>query len=66
MKGKAGSKGGSQPESPASARSSSVDLAQFGVRTPGPTHSIHRCVSPACSVGGFFQTEGVTEEVKFK
>ncbi len=66
MEGKASSRGHSRPESPVSAGSSSVILAQFDVRTPSPTHSVHGRVSPARSVGGFSQTEGMSEKMRFK
>ncbi len=59
MEDKAGSRGDSRPESPAS------DLTQLGVRAPSPTHSVHGCVSPPCSVGGSSQAEGMYE-IKFK
>ncbi len=36
------------------------------MRTPSPTHSVHERVNPARSVGGFSQTESMSEEMKFK
>ncbi len=66
MENKAGIRGDSQPESPASAGSGSVDLTQFDVRTTSPTHSVQGHVSPARSVGGFSQTEGMSEKMRFK
>ncbi len=66
MKGKAGSKGESRPDSPASSGSGRIDLSQFGVWTPSPMNSVHRRVCPACSVGGFFQAESMSKEMKFK
>ncbi len=66
MEGRAGSKGDSRPESPASTGNDSVDLAQSSVRTPSPTHRIHGCISSALSVGGFSQTEGMSEKMRFK
>ncbi len=66
MASRTSSRDDSQPESPVSAGSGSVDLAQFGVRTPNPIHSVQGRVSSACSVGGFSQTEGMSEEMRFK
>ncbi len=66
MEGQACSWGDSRTQFPASARSCSVDLAQFSVRTPSSTHSIHGRVSSIRSIGGFSQTEGMSEEMKFK
>ncbi len=63
MEGETGSQGDSRPESPGSG---SVDLTQLRVRTPSPSHSVHRRVSPARSVDGFSQTEGMSEEMRFK
>ncbi|XP_063853845.1 MAP7 domain-containing protein 1-like [Scylla paramamosain] len=34
--------------------------------TKSHTHSVHGRVSPACSIAGFFQTEGMSEEMRFK
>ncbi len=66
MEGQACSWGDSRTQFPASARSCSVDLAQFSVRTPSSTHSIHGRVSSIRSIGGFSQTEGMSEEMRFK
>ncbi len=50
----------------ASAGSGSVDLAQFSVRMQSPTNSVQGRVSPTYSVGRIFQTEGMSEEMRFK
>ncbi len=55
-----------RPESSVSAGSGSVDLAQFGVRTPSTTHNVHRRVNSACSVGANSLTKCMSEELRFK
>ncbi len=66
MEGKAGSRGDSRSESPASTRSGNIDKTQVGVRTQSRVESVQECVSPVLSLGGFSLTEGMSEEMRFK
>ncbi len=66
MEGKSGRRSGSRPESPASVGGGSVDLTQFGVTPQSPASSVRGRASPTHSTGGFSQTEGMSEELRFK
>ena len=67
MEGQNGAQGGSRPTSRTSVGSGSVDLTQMGVRVEdSPPPGSRKSVSPAPSIGGFSQIEGMSEETRFK